>query len=66
MDVLIIRQFRFIVSKYFKIPIFFHSLKNYDAHLVISNLDILNNKKEDVSVIAQNSEKFINFCLKPA
>ena len=50
--------------KYFKIPIFFHNLKNYDAHLVISNLDKLNTKKDDVSVIAQNSEKFITFCLK--
>ena len=50
--------------KHFKIPIFFHNLKNYDAHLVISHLDKLNTDKEDVSVIAQNSEKFITFCLK--
>ena len=50
--------------KYFKIPIFFHNLKNYDAHLVISHLDKLNTKKDEVSVIAQNSEKFITFCLK--
>ena len=52
--------------KYFKIPIFFHDLKNYDAHLIISNLDKLNTKKDDVSVIAQNSEKFVTFCLKTA
>ena len=50
--------------KFFKIPIFFHNLKNYDAHLIISNLDKLNTKKDDVSVIAQNSEKFVTFCLK--
>ena len=50
--------------KYFKIPIFFHNLKNYDAHLVISNLNKLNTDKDEVNVIAQNSEKFITFCLK--
>ena len=50
--------------KHFKIPIFFHNLKNYDAHLIISNLEKLNNKKDDVSVIAQNSEKFVTFSLK--
>ena len=41
--------------KHFKIPIFFHNLKNYDAHLVISHLDKLNTDKDNISVIAQNS-----------
>ena len=45
------------------IPVFFHNLKNYDAHLIISNLEKLNTTKESVSVIAQNSEKFITFSL---
>ena len=50
--------------KYFKIPVFFHNLKNYDAHLIISNLDKLNTEKENVNVIAQNSEKYVTFSLK--
>jgi hypothetical protein len=44
----------------FKIPVFFHNLKNYDAHLIISNARNLNTKKR-IDVIAQNSEKFISF-----
>ena len=50
--------------KDFKIPVFFHNLKNYDAHLIISNLDKLDTEKDEINVIAQNSEKFITFCLK--
>ena len=50
--------------RYFKIPVFFHNLKNYDAHLIISHFDKLNTDKDDVSVIAQNSEKYITFSLK--
>ena len=50
--------------RYFKIPVFFHNLKNYDAHLIISNLEKLNTKKDQLSVIAQNSEKFVTFELK--
>ena len=49
--------------KKYHIPVFFHNLKNYDAHLIISNLEKLNTKKEQISVIAQNSEKFITFSL---
>ena len=45
------------------IPVFFHNLKNYDAHLIISNLEKLNTTKESISAIAQNSEKFITFSL---
>ena len=43
---------------------FFRNLKNYDAHLIISNLEKLNTKKDQLSVIAQNSEKFVTFELK--
>ena len=50
--------------KHFKIPIFFHNLKNYDAHLIVSHFDKLNTEKDEVNVIAQNSEKFISFDLK--
>lgn len=45
-----------------KIPIFFHNLKNYDAHLIISNAhNLKSGKKTKINVIAQNSEKFITF-----
>ena len=44
----------------FKIPVFFHNLKNYDAHLIISNAHQFE-KKTKINVIAQNSEKFITF-----
>ena len=46
-------------NKYFKIPVFFHNMKNYDGHLIIQNAEKLSNKKK-IDVIAQNSEKFIN------
>ena len=49
--------------KKYHIPVFFHNLKNYDAHLIISNLEKLNTEKRQISVIAQNSEKFITFSL---
>ena len=50
--------------KFFKIPIFFHNLKNYDAHLIIAKANELNielNQNKKIDVIAQNSEKFITF-----
>ena len=46
-------------NRYFKIPVFFHNMKNYDGHLIIQNAETLSNKKK-IDVIAQNSEKFIN------
>ena len=52
--------------KFFKIPIFFHNLKNYDAHLIIAKANELNielNQNKRIDVIAQNSEKFITFHL---
>ena len=46
-------------NRYFKIPVFFHNMKNYDGHLIIQNAEKLSNKKK-IDVIAQNSEKFLN------
>ena len=46
-------------NRYFKIPVFFHNMKNYDGHLIIQNAEKLSNKKK-IDVIAQNSEKLIN------
>ena len=46
--------------RYYKIPVFFHNLKNYDAHLIIEKADELAQKSK-IDVIAQNSEKFITF-----
>ena len=46
-------------NRYFKIPVFFHNMKNYDGHLIIQNAEKLSNKKK-IDVIAQNSEKFIS------
>ena len=48
----------------FKIPIFFHNLKSYDAHLIIARANELNielNPNKRIDVIAQNSEKCITF-----
>ena len=45
--------------KNIKIPIFFHNLKGYDSHFIIS---AINSEFEGrIDVIAQNSQKFINF-----
>ena len=41
--------------KNIKIPVFFHNLKNYDAHLIISHAHKMQCKKK-IDVIAQNSE----------
>ena len=46
--------------KHFKVPVFFHNLKNYDGHLIIKHANQIS-KGEDINVIAQNSEKFITF-----
>ena len=43
----------------FKIPVFFHNMKNYHGHLITQNAEKLSNKKK-IDVIAQNSDKFIN------
>ena len=46
-------------NKRFKIPVFFHNMKNNDGHLKRQNAEKLSNKKKKIDVIAQNSEKFI-------
>ena len=45
--------------RYFKIPVFFHNLKNCDAHLKIATTNELNielNQNKRIDVIAQNKE----------
>ena len=46
--------------RFYKIPVFLHNLKNYDAHLIIEKAHKLA-ENTDINVIAQNSEKFITF-----
>ena len=45
------------------IPIAFHNLSGYDAHLFIKELGKKFNK-EDIEVIAENKEKYISFSVK--
>ena len=45
--------------RYFKIPIFFHNLKNYDAHLIKAKANELNielNQNKRIDVIAQTAK----------
>ena len=49
--------------RYYRIPVFLHNLKNYDAHLIIERAHQLA-EQADINVIAQNSEKFITFSFK--
>jgi hypothetical protein len=44
--------------KNFKIPVIFHNLKGYDGHFIIQSL-VAEASRRNVSVIAQNSEKFV-------
>ncbi|XP_071055897.1 uncharacterized protein [Onthophagus taurus] len=43
------------------IPVFFHNLSNYDAHMFVKSIAL---NKEEVEVIAQNKEKYISFSKK--
>ena len=45
------------------IPIVFHNLSGYDAHLFIKELGKKFNK-QDIGVIAENKEKYISFNVK--
>ena len=45
------------------IPIVFHNLSGYDAHLFIKELGYRFNK-DDIGVIAENKEKYISFNVK--
>ena len=49
--------------RYYKIPVFLHNLKNYDAHLIIEKAVELSEKAR-IDAIAQNTEKFITFAFK--
>ena len=49
--------------RYYKIPVFLHNLKNYDAHLIINKAHGLS-KNAKIDCVAQNSEKFITFGFK--
>ena len=49
--------------RYYKIPVFLHNLKNYDAHLIIEKANDLS-ENQKIDVIAQNSERFITFAFK--
>ena len=49
--------------KNFKVPVVFHNLKNYDAHFIIANLNKNNTFNKQMSVIANNSEKYMCFSL---
>jgi len=42
-----------------KIPVIFHNLKGYDSHFIIKKLG----KNTNISVIAQNFEKYISFTI---
>ena len=46
-------------NRHFKVPVFFHNMKNYDGLLFIQNAEKLSNKNK-IDVISQNSEQFIN------
>ena len=49
--------------RYYKTAVFLHTLKNYDAHLIINKAHELN-KNFRIECVAQNSEKFITFGFK--
>ena len=49
--------------RYYKIPVFLHNLKHYDAHLIINKAHELS-KNAKIDCIAQNCEKFITFGFK--
>ncbi len=46
--------------KNYKIPVIFHNLKGYDGHQIIRSLT-LEAGKRNISVIAQNEERFMTF-----
>ena len=52
--------------KHFKVPVFFHNLKNYDAHLIIEKANELNkelNPNKRIKVIAQIQKSLSPFLL---
>ena len=49
--------------RFCKVPVLLHSLKNYDAHLIIEKAHKLAEENK-IDVIAQNCERFITFGFK--
>ena len=43
------------------IPVFFHNLSRYDAHLFIKKLPYINNSEGNIKCIAKNEENYISF-----
>ena len=50
-------------TRYYKVPVFLHNLKNYDSHLIIERANELSERAK-IDVIVLNSEKFITFAFK--
>ena len=48
-------------TRNYKIPVLFHNLKGYDAHLIMSAIGEHVNGKTKINVIAQNYEKYVTF-----
>ena len=53
----------FSSSKYYKIPVVFHNLKNYDAFHILRGLKGWTDGVEDIKVIAKNLDKFTSFTI---
>ena len=47
----------------YDISVFVHNLKGYDAHLIIQEIEDFISDKRKISVIANNTEKYISFKL---
>jgi len=47
----------------YKLPIFFHGLKNYDEHLLMQSLGKYADDGMNISVIPSNNERYITFSL---
>ena len=50
--------------KNMKIPVVFHNLKGYDGHMIIQALSVLKNNTSQISLIAQNMEKYMSFSFR--
>jgi len=46
------------------IPVFFHNLSMYDAHLFIKKLTYINNSEGNIKCLAKNQENYISFSKK--
>ena len=50
-----------ISAEELKIPVFFHNLKGYDSHFIIQRIGELPKEQPDISVIPNNTEKYMAF-----